>query len=436
MTVFLPSEFIKSVRDKADLSASDIQAFIHGIGTGKTTDAQIGAFTMAVVLKELSLKNRTALTCAMRDSGEVLQWDLPGPVMDKHSTGGVGDNVSLILAPVIAACGGFVPMISGRGLGHTGGTLDKFESIPNYNTHPQNNVFKNTVRDIGCAIIGQTGSLAPADGKIYSIRSVTATVDSISLITASILSKKLAAGLDFLMLDIKTGNGAILQDIKDAKALAKSLIDVGNGAGMTTRGILTDMNEPLASAAGNALEVRNAVNFLAGRAQDPRLKIVIETLCAHMLVGAGLFESLQSAQDKITRVLADGKALEVFAKMVHALGGPPDFVDQMDKYLKPAPYIADIKAKRSGKVAAYNTREIGMAVIVLGGGRKRPEDQIDHSVGLDQILPIGSRVEVGDPIARIHARDEETMQIATNMLENATDIRAHSGAAPAIIEVL
>ncbi|HHL43600.1 MAG TPA: thymidine phosphorylase [Hellea balneolensis] len=432
----MPAEFIKSVRDRGNLDENHIRQFIAGIGTGATSDAQIGAFTMAVVLKEMDIKARTALTCAMRDSGEVLQWDLPGPVLDKHSTGGVGDNVSLILGPVIAACGGFVPMISGRGLGHTGGTLDKFESIPGYNTHPDNTTFKNTVRDIGCAIIGQTGSLAPADSKIYAIRSVTATVDSVSLITASILSKKLAAGLEHLMLDIKCGSGAIMDNIDDARTLAKSLIGVGNGAGMPTTGIITDMNEPLASAAGNALEMRNAIDFLSGVHRDKRLGEVVEALCAHMLVAAKLSPDVEHAKTQIDHVLTSGQALDVFAHMVSALGGPKDLTGHLDTYLESAPLIADIAAPETGWVSAIDTRSVGMAVIVLGGGRKRPADKIDFAVGFDAICPVGHKVEKGEPLARIHARDPDTMQIAQSMLQNAYTISGDIVENPSIIEVL
>jgi thymidine phosphorylase len=367
----------------------------------------------------MSTEERVALTLAMRDSGKILDWsDLDGPVADKHSTGGVGDNVSLMLAPILAACGVFVPMISGRGLGHTGGTLDKFDAIPGYATSPDNALFRKTVKTVGCAIIGQTDDLAPADRTLYSIRDVTGTVESIPLITASILSKKLAAGLDALVLDVKTGSGAFMPTLEKSRALADSLVSVANGAGLKTGALITDMNEPLASAAGNGLEVRNAVEFLTGTHQDARLREVTLSLCAAILSITGLATGA-AARQCVEAALDSGKALERFSRMVAALGGPADFVDNMGHYLIPAPIVRDVFATGQGVVAAIDTRGVGMAVVALGGGRTRPTDRIDHRVGFDRLLGLGDKADKSTPIARIHANDEISAKNAELRLQTA-----------------
>lgn len=437
MHSFLPQEFIRQIRDGEQPADDHIQHFIVGITDGSISDAQIAAFAMAVFFNEFPLPKRQILTGAMRDSGDILHWpELQGPILDKHSTGGVGDNVSLILAPIIAACGGYVPMISGRGLGHTGGTLDKMEAIPGYNTTPENAVFRKVVKDIGCAIIGQTAKLAPADKKIYAIRSATATVESISLITASILSKKLAAGLNGLVLDIKCGNGAVMSDLDHARKLAKSLVETGNALGIKTSGLITAMDQPLASAAGNALEVTNALKFLRGEHCDHRLKQVTFGLCAEMLMQGQLASSLSKAQDKIAKVVENGQAAEVFSQMVNALGGPADLLHRPKKYLADAPIIEDIPAPCSGTINAINAREIGLAVIVLGGGRKKATDPIDSRVGFDQLLSLGDKVEKGEAIARIHAASVDTLQQAKNMLLSAYEIGEPADVTPAIIENL
>jgi thymidine phosphorylase len=364
----------------------------------------------------MTTPERVALTEAMRDSGTVLDWsDLDAPVVDKHSTGGVGDNVSLMLAPILAACGCYVPMISGRGLGHTGGTLDKFDAIPGYQTAPDSALFRKVVRESGCAIIGQTADLAPADKLLYAIRDVTGTVESVPLITASILSKKLAAGLGALILDVKTGSGAFMPTLEKSRALAESLVGVANGAGLKTGALITDMNEPLASADGNGLEIRNAVEFLTGHHQDPRLREVTLALSAAALDLAGISDGLARA----TRALESGAALEHFSKMVALLGGPADFVSNMDQHLAAAPIIRDVPALGSGIVTAIDTRAVGMAVVVLGGGRRLPSDSIDHAVGFDRLASLGTRLEAGDPLARIHARDAATADAAASRLQQA-----------------
>jgi len=411
---FLPQEIIAKKRDGEILTAGEIGNFISGFATGTVSHAQAAAFAMAVYFRDMNLGERVALTEAMRDSGTVLDWsDLPGPAVDKHSTGGVGDNVSLMLAPILAACGVYVPMISGRGLGHTGGTLDKFDAIPGYNTSPDNELFRKVVRESGCAIIGQTADLAPADKLLYAIRDVTATVESIPLITASILSKKLAAGLAALILDVKTGSGAFMPTLEKSRALAQSLVEVANGAGLKTAALITDMNEPLASAAGNALEVRNAVDFLTGKHQDPRLREVTLALSAMVLEMSGF---AGDAHQAVETALASGKATERFGKMVALLGGPPDFVERMDAHLVPAPIVRDILAPRAGVVAAIDTRGIGMAVVALGGGRRLPTDSIDHAVGFSDLLGLGAKVDAGTRLCTVHARVESAANEAEQRL--------------------
>ncbi|MCF6225398.1 MAG: thymidine phosphorylase [Xanthomonadales bacterium] len=434
MATFLPQEFIRQIRDGQLAADSDIQAFISGIGSSAVSDAQVAAFAMAVFFNDFPLAQRMTLTTAMRDSGEVLQWDnLNGPVLDKHSTGGVGDNVSLLLAPIIAACGGFVPMISGRGLGHTGGTLDKFDAIPGYNTTPNNQLFRQTVQKIGCAIIGQTDALAPADQKIYAIRSATATVENITLITASILSKKLAAGLEGLVLDIKCGSGATMNNLEQAGKLANSLVSVANAAGVKTSGLITDMNESLATAAGNALEVLNAVQFLTGQQRDSRLQAVTFALAEQMLVQGGLAATTEAARKQIETALGNGTAAEVFAQMVAALGGPKDFIQRPQDYLLTAPLIRDITADCSGIISAVDARQLGLAVIVLGGGRKRPDDIIDSSVGFDQLATIGTTVKKGDTLARIHANAEDSLAEAEQMLKSAYQFSNNAQPTPLVL---
>lgn len=418
--VFLPQEVILKKRNGEKLPKEDIARFIAGFAEGTVSHAQAAAFAMAVYFQDMSMDERVALTLAMRDSGTVLDWsDLDGPVADKHSTGGVGDNVSLMLAPILAAIGIYVPMISGRGLGHTGGTLDKFDSIPGYQTQPNNALFRRAVKEAGCAIIGQTADLAPADKTLYAIRDVTGTVESISLITASILSKKLAAGLGALVLDVKTGSGAFMPTLEASQDLAKSLVSVANGAGLKTSALITDMNEPLASAAGNGLEIRNAVEFLTGKHQDARLREVTLALCAEIVLMTGTSTDAAQARTLVETALDSGRATEQFSRMVTVLGGPADFVDNMDSHLAAAPIIRDVFAEGQGTVSEVDTRGVGMAVVALGGGRAMPTDTIDHRVGFDRLLGLGAVVDAKTPIARIHARDEATARNAEARLRAA-----------------
>ena len=407
------------VRDQIPLQKEEINEFSAGLADGSVSDAQAAAFAMAVCLHGLSEQERVDLTLAMRDTGNVRNWDLPGSVIDKHSTGGIGDNVSLVLAPMLAACGAFVPMVSGRGLGHTGGTLDKLESIPGYRTHVPGEEFERVVSDVGCAIVGAGEGIAPADKRLYAIRDLTGTVESVDLITSSILSKKLAAGLEALILDVKVGSGAFMQDIDGARQLARSLVSVANGAGCRTSALLTDMNQSLASSAGNALEVKSALTVLKNEPGEERLLEVTLALGSNLLVNAGIFSDDDTARESLEESLSSGKAAEIFGRMIAALSGPVNFVDKSDEYLPVAENILDFPSPSSGYLKSVNGRILGQAVIELGGGRKQAEDKLDLAVGLDQFIRIGKNVEQGDPILRIHSSNDRDMERAKNLLSEA-----------------
>jgi thymidine phosphorylase len=431
----LPQEIIRQKRDGGTLDPAHIEHFIEGLTTGRVTEGQAASFAMAIFFQGLSVPERVALTRAMMNSGTVLAWDLPGPVLDKHSTGGVGDTVSLALGPAVAACGGYVPMISGRGLGHTGGTLDKFDSIPGYVTQPDIDTFRRVTREIGCAIIGQTADLAPADKRLYAIRDVTATVESIDLITASILSKKLAAGLQGLVMDVKFGSGAFMDNAEDARKLAESLVFVANGAGLPTSALLTDMNESLASSAGNAVEMAYAVDYLTGRRREKRFHEVTVELSAEMLLLGKLAATIEEARAKIAHAISSGKAAEVFQRMVAALGGPSDFLENHKSHLQAAPIIKAVHAERPGTVKAVAARDIGVAVVALGGGRTRPQDPIDHAVGLTELAAIGEAVDASRPLAVVHARSEEAAEAAARAVRAAYTISDGKAApGPSILE--
>ena len=434
----IPQEIIRKKRDGQALTRKEIAFFSKGIADQSISEGQIAAFAMAVFFQGMTLDERVALTEGMRDSGETLSWpELDGPVIDKHSTGGVGDNVSLMLGPLVAACGGFVPMISGRGLGHTGGTLDKLDSIPGYQTMPSNALFRKVVKDCGVAIIGQTASLAPADKRFYATRDITATVESLDLITASILSKKLAAGLEALVMDVKTGSGAFMEDYADAKALAESIVGVANGAGVKTSALVTDMNESLAGSAGNSLEVLDAIYFLKGEGDRPRLETVVMSLSAELLVLGGLAKDREQARRDLKRALDSGKAAKIFGQMVAGLGGPGDLVENPEHYRPPANVIADVPSSESGWIDQIDTRELGMAVVELGGGRVRGEDEIDHSVGLSEIVELGMKLDQGDPLCRIHARSEGDACRAQERVINAISLSdSHSSGQPVVYEVI
>ncbi|CAM4284171.1 thymidine phosphorylase [Yersinia intermedia] len=420
--MFLAQEIIRKKRDGQPLSEEEIRFFINGIRDNSVSEGQIAALAMTIYFHDMSMPERVALTMAMRDSGTVLNWqslNLNGPIVDKHSTGGVGDVTSLMLGPMVAACGGYVPMISGRGLGHTGGTLDKLEAIPGFDIFPDDNAFRKIIQDVGVAIIGQTSSLAPADKRFYATRDITATVDSIPLITASILAKKLAEGLDALVMDVKVGSGAFMPTYQLSADLAQAIVSVANGAGCKTTALLTDMNQVLASSAGNAVEVREAVRFLTGEYRNPRLLEVTMALCVEMLLSGDLAQNDADARSKLQAVLDNGKAAELFGRMVAAQKGPSDFVERYDSYLPVATLSKPVFAERAGIVTAMDTRALGMAVVSLGGGRRRATDPIDYSVGITEMARLGGGVDSQQPLAVIHANNEDDWQQAADAVRAA-----------------
>jgi thymidine phosphorylase len=424
---------IAAIRNRQTPDQQSLAWFAQGLASGAVSDAQAGAFAMAVCLNGLTDEGRVALTQGMRDSGDVLAWDLPGPVLDKHSTGGVGDCVSLIAAPVLAACGVFVPMISGRGLGHTGGTLDKLESIPGLSTSVTEARLRQITRDVGCAIVSATGQIAPADRRLYAIRDVTATVDSIDLITASILSKKLAAGLDGLVLDVKCGSGAFMKTAADARTLALALVGAANGAGCRTSAVITDMNAPLAPALGNAVEVAVCMEVLAGNsAAAPRLVELSQALCAQLLMMHGQSEADASAN--VTRALASGAAMERFAQMIAAMGGPPDMAEDWRTHLPKAPVVGEVVAPQSGHISAIDGEALGLVVVALGGGRRVEGDRIDPAVGLTDVIGLGAAVTQGQPLCMLHAATEEAAEQAARAVQAAISIGAPPQSGPLVIE--
>jgi len=419
---FLPQEIIRRKRNGLELSDAEIAFFVSGITDHSISEGQVAAFAMATYFQDMTMNERIALTKGMRDSGEVLNWQslhLQGPVVDKHSTGGVGDLVSLMLGPIVAACGGYVPMIAGRGLGHTGGTLDKFDAIPGYTTIPRNELFRATVKEVGVAIIGQTGDLAPADKRLYGIRDVTSTVESVPLITASILAKKLAAGLDALVMDVKTGNGAFMAELGQAQELAQSIVSVATGAGVKTSALITDMDQLLAASAGNAVEMVDAVKYLRNELNNPRLHEVTVALAAEMLTLSGLVATDELARVKVNQVITNGQAAQVFGKMVAKLGGPADFIDNYQQYLPQAKIIRPVFADQSGILQRIDTRQIGLSVVELGGGRRRADDSIDYSVGLSDVATVGQQLDNQQPIAMVHAASEDDFDRAQSMIKQA-----------------
>ena len=419
---FLPQAVIARKRDGEVLEKADIEQFVTALTQDRLSDAQVGAFAMAVFLKSMTTDECVALTLAMRDSGTVLKWDrdrLSGPIIDKHSTGGVGDCVSLMLAPMLAGCGAHVPMISGRGLGHTGGTLDKLSSIPGYDAEPETDRFRNVVEKIGCAIIGQTAQLAPADRRLYAVRDVTATVESIPLITSSILSKKLAAGLEALVMDVKTGNGAVTEDPALARHLAESIVSVAGQAGLNTVAVITDMSQPLAPAVGNALEVEETVAYLTGVRRDPRLHEVVMALGQELLLASSVVENGDEGRRLLDSALDSGKAAERFEKMVAALGGPADLLTGFPRYLPNAPVVCEVGADEPGTIVSMDTRALGQTLAELGGGRTHPTDVIDPAVGIDHCARIGDTVDRGSVLCRIHARTQADAEHASQRVRAA-----------------
>jgi thymidine phosphorylase len=434
---WLPQETIRIKRDGGALDATELARVARSIGDGTLSDAQVGAFAMAVHLRGMTPAECAAFTIAMRDTGEIFDWrreSPPGPVLDKHSTGGIGDLVSLLLGPMLAACGAWVPMIAGRGLAHTGGTLDKLESIPGYQSRPAPDRVRRALRNAGVAIVGAGDRIAPADRRLYAIRDVTATVDCLPLIVASILSKKLAAGLDALVLDIKTGNGAVLPEAERGRELARAMIPTAATAGLRMSALLTDMSEPLARSAGNALEMRDAIAILRGGACDARLLEVTLALGAEVMALGGLGKPGVDARSALSAALASGAAAERFSRMVASLGGPADVVERPEAYLATAPVVVDVPAPRDGIVAAIDTRALGLAVVELGGGRTAPEQAIDPAVGLDRITPRGARVRRNQPLARVHAASREDAAAASLAVARAYGIGDAAPSPPPLVE--
>lgn len=410
---------IRAVREGRVPPEAELKWFAQGLADGAVTDAQAGAFAMAVCLNGLGEAGRVALTEGMRDSGDVLRWDLPAPVVDKHSTGGVGDSISLPLAPALAVCGVYVPMISGRGLGHTGGTLDKLEAIPGYTVEQPEERLRAVVAEVGCAIVGATGRIAPADRRLYAIRDVTATVESIDLITASILAKKLAAGLDALVLDVKVGSGAFLPGADQARALARSLVDTANGAGCRTSALITEMGVPLAGVAGNALEVAEVMRTLTMDGLNADIWDLTLALGGEALALAGVAPDAAEGGRRIAEALRSGAAAERFGRMVAALGGPVDFVERWESRLPVAPVQMDIFPEAEGPVASVDTRAVGQAVVALGGGRTREGERIDPRVGFTDLATVEDPVGPSRPIGRVHAADQAGAEAAAAALRAA-----------------
>jgi thymidine phosphorylase len=426
----LPQEIIRKKRDGHELSAEEIAFVARGIHDGRLSEGQVAAFAMAVFFRGMTTAERVAFTVGLTNSGTTLEWKslaLPGPVIDKHSSGGVGDKVSLMLAPIVAACGAFVPMISGRGLGHTGGTLDKLSAISGYEAQPDLATFRKVVREVGCAVIGQTDDLAPADRRLYATRDVTATVESIPLIVSSILSKKVAAGLDGLVMDVKCGSGAFCDTEAMARDLADGLVAVANQAGLPTIALITDMDRVLGRNVGNALEVVEAVEYLKGEGtREPRLHEVVLALAGEMIALGGLAPSPAAGRARAEAALNDGRAAEMFGRMVSALGGPDDFLQHSPRYLSHAPVIRPCNAERSGYVAGMDARQVGMAVVALGGGRGHADDAIDPSVGLTDVIDVGAAVRAGSLLCVVHAASDDAADQAIALVRRA--IRIEDGA--------
>jgi thymidine phosphorylase len=410
---------IAQIRDGRVPSADEIKWFASGLASGVVTDAQAGAFAMAVLLKGLGEAGRVALTTGMRDSGQVLAWDLPGPVIDKHSTGGIGDCISLLLAPALAACGAYVPMISGRGLGHTGGTLDKLEAIPGFRTSLPEDQLRRQMKEIRCAIVSASAEIAPADRRLYAIRDVTGTVESIDLITASILSKKLAAGLEALVLDVKCGSGAFMKTLEDAEALARALVFAAQGAGCMTSALITDMSQPLATAAGNALEVSEVMETLTGTSVNAALWDLTMALGGEALALGGIADDVADGEGRIAHVLESGAAADAFGRMVAAQGGPADFVDRWPDRLPAATVIREVPCPRQGFVQSIDGEALGLTVVRLGGGRQREGDKVNPSVGLSDLAGIGEDIGPGDPLCMVHAATEAQAEAAIRAIQAA-----------------
>ena len=436
-----PQDVIRKKRDGQQLSGAEIEFFIAGITHDEIADYQVSALLMAIYLNGMNEAEQQALTEAMLRSGITLDFSsITKPKADKHSTGGVGDKTSLIIAPLVAACGVCVPMISGRGLGHTGGTLDKLESIPGYRVNLSTKEFRDVLERVGFAMAGQTAELAPADKKMYALRDATSTVEAIPLIVASIISKKGAAGLDAMVIDVKVGSGAFMRDEARARALAKALVKTGNSCGIRTRALLTDMNQPLGRAVGNSLEVKECIELLRGEAElgaRPVLDLSLE-LSAHMLVLARVDDSLEAAHERLQRVLDAGDALECFRQNIAAQGGEARVCDDPAAFLPLVSESIKVESPRSGFITEIETTEIGHAIAALGGGRVRIEDKIDPTVGFLGEKQIGDKVEKGELLGTVYARDQAKAQETVARIQAAYRVgdASHSQRPTLIKEVI
>jgi len=420
-----PQDVIRKKRDGRSLSREEIEFFIAGVTSGRIADYQVSALLMAIYLNGMDQNEQQALTEAMLNSGNILDFtDIPKPKADKHSTGGVGDKTSIIIAPLVAACGVCVPMISGRGLGHTGGTLDKLESVPGYRVALSATEFKQVLDKVGYAMAGQTAELAPADKKMYALRDATATVEAIPLIVASIISKKGAAGLDAMIIDVKVGNGAFMREEARAEALAHALVSTGNSCGIKTRALLTDMNQPLGRAVGNSLEIEECIEILRGEANEaarPVLDLSLE-LCAHMLLLANVDQTIEAAHARLQDVLTSGRALECLRSNIEAQGGDPRVCDAPGKFLPLVSETVKVESPRSGFITRVDTTEIGHAIAAIGGGRVRIEDTVDPTVGFTSELKMGDEVRAGDAIGIVYCADSGAAIEAARRIQESYEI--------------
>ncbi len=433
-----PQDIIRKKRDREQLLPAEIKFFIDGVTDGQIADYQISALLMAIYLNGMNEAEQQSLTESMLQSGSILDFSrIAKPKADKHSTGGVGDKTSLIIAPLVAACGVCVPMISGRGLGHTGGTLDKLESIPGYRVGLSAREFQNVLEQVGYAMAGQTAELAPADKKMYALRDATATVEAIPLIVASIISKKGAAGLKAMVIDVKVGSGAFMRDEARARALAQALVKTGNSCGIRTRALLTDMNQPLGCSVGNSLEVKECIEILRGEivpGARPVLELSME-LSAHMLVLAHVDESLDEARQRLQRALDSGQALERFRQNVAAQGGDPRVCDDPRGVLPLVSKSFKVESRRPGYITTVETAEIGHAIAALGGGRVRIDDQIDATVGFISEIKIGDEVTAGQTLGVVYSRDQSRALEAVNRIQAAYQVgEEFNGDLPTLIK--
>ena len=415
-------DIISKKKYNESLSKEEIDYVINEYTNGTIPDYQMSALLMAIYFNGMNYEETTNLTLAMAHSGDMMDLsEIGGINVDKHSTGGVGDKTTLILAPMVAACGGKVAKMSGRGLGNTGGTIDKLESIKGFRTKLSEEEFIDNIKEIGLALTGQTGNLAPADKKIYALRDVTAIVDSIPLIASSIMSKKIASGADAIVLDVKVGNGAFMKNMQDAEKLAKQMVMIGTNSGRNTIAVISDMNEPLGYAVGNALEVKEAVDTLKGRGPEDVVELCLE-LGAQMLIASEITDDRQAAVDMLKKSIENGSAYAKFAEFVKRQGGDVSVLDDCDSIIN-ASYIVNVVSENSGYVSSIQSELIGETAMILGGGRQNKGDDIDHSVGVVLSKKVGDKVDKGDVIATIYANDKDRIEAANELIVKAFAIQ-------------